>query len=165
MIRMTGQIADGTAGHPDWHPEYIKKIVIPNLEIGLKRGGRTWKDFDFTSWRICHIVRPDYDIKTARREAARHVAGYLQVRSYSLLLDSVGWTKEKEAIYDAGLRRRDPEALTDAVTDEMLDAIAIVGTPDEVRKKAASYEGLLDRIVFISGDDENKKKVMETFAT
>jgi alkanesulfonate monooxygenase SsuD/methylene tetrahydromethanopterin reductase-like flavin-dependent oxidoreductase (luciferase family) len=163
MTRTMGEIADGSAGHPCWHLGYINKVVLPNLEIGLRRAGKERKDFDLTGWRICHIAMNGVDRRTARREAARHIATYLQVRSYSILLDSVGWTKEKEAIYDAGLRRRDPEALTDAITDEMIDAIALVGTPDEVRKQAAAYEGILDRIVLIGGDEANKLAMMEVF--
>ncbi len=163
MIRMMGEVADGSAGHPDWHPGFIKKVVMPNLEIGLKRAGRTRESFDLSCWRICQIVGNGVDRATARRLAARHVAGYLQVRSYSVLLDSVGWTKEKEAIYDAALVRHDMEALTDAVTDEMLDAIAIVGTPDEVRKKAAQYEGILDRIILHGGDEDNHRMMMDVF--
>jgi alkanesulfonate monooxygenase SsuD/methylene tetrahydromethanopterin reductase-like flavin-dependent oxidoreductase (luciferase family) len=161
--RMMGEVADGSAGHPDWHIRYINEVVLPNLAIGLKRAGRERKDFDLTCWRICHIATDGVDRKTARREAARHVANYLQVRSYSILLDSGGWTKEKEAIYDAALVRRDPEALTDAITDEMLDAMALVGTPDEVRKQAAAFEGILDRIVLIGGDEHNKRAMMEVF--
>jgi alkanesulfonate monooxygenase SsuD/methylene tetrahydromethanopterin reductase-like flavin-dependent oxidoreductase (luciferase family) len=163
MTRTMGEIADGSAGHPDWHAQYIQKVVLPNLEIGLRRAGRERKDFDLTCWRICHIAMNGVDRKTARREAARHVANYLQVRSYSILLDSAGWIREKEAIYDAALVRRDPEALTDAITDEMLDAIALTGTPDEVLKKAQEYEGLVDRIVLIGGNDDNKRAMMEVF--
>lgn len=163
MIRMMGEVADGSAGHPDWHPGFIEKVVMPNLEVGLKRAGRTRADFDLSCWRICHIVGNGVDRRTARRRAAREIGGYLQVRSYSVLMDSVGWTKEKEAIYDAALRRRDLEALIDAVTDEMIDAIALVGTPEEVRRKAAQYEGILDRIILHGGDEENHRAMIEVF--
>jgi alkanesulfonate monooxygenase SsuD/methylene tetrahydromethanopterin reductase-like flavin-dependent oxidoreductase (luciferase family) len=163
MTRLMGEVADGSAGHPDWHIGYINKIVMPNLMIGLRRAGRDRSDFDLTCWRICQIVGNGVDRRTARREAARQIAGYLQVRSYSVLLDSVGWTKEKEAIYDAGLRRRDPESLTDAITDEMIDAIALVGTPDEVRKQAAAYEGVVDRIILFGSGEENKRAMMDVF--
>lgn len=164
MMRTMGEIADGSAGHPDWHPAYIEKVVLPNLEIGLRRAGRTREDFDLSCWRICHIVGNGVDRATARRSAAREIAGYLQVRSYSLLLDSAGWFKEKEAIYDAALNRKDFEATIDAVTDEIIDAIAIVGTPDEVRKKAESYEGVLDRIILHGGGEENHLAMMEVFS-
>jgi hypothetical protein len=64
---------------------------------------------------------------------------------------------------DAALVRRDHEALVDAITDEMIDAIALVGTPDEVRKQAAKYEGVVDRIVIYGGDEETKRMQMEVF--
>jgi alkanesulfonate monooxygenase SsuD/methylene tetrahydromethanopterin reductase-like flavin-dependent oxidoreductase (luciferase family) len=163
-IRMMGEVADGSAGHPDWHPLFIDKVVLPNLEIGLKRAGRTRQDFDLSCWRICHIVGNGVDRQTARRRAAREIGGYLQVRSYSSLLDSAGWEKEKAAIYHAALELRDMDALIDAVTDEIIDAIALVGTPDEVRKKAAAYEGVLDRIILHGGDEDNHRAMMEVFA-
>ncbi len=163
-IRMMGEIADGSAGHPNWHIGYINKIVLPNLEIGLKRAGRSRADFDLSGYRITHIVGGDVDRKTARRRAAREIAGYMQVRSYSVLMDCVGWTKEKEAIYDAALRRRDPEATIDAITDEMIDEIALVGTPDEVLEKVKRYEGVYDRIILHGGGTDNKRRIIETFA-
>jgi alkanesulfonate monooxygenase SsuD/methylene tetrahydromethanopterin reductase-like flavin-dependent oxidoreductase (luciferase family) len=163
MIRMMGEVANGSAGHPVWHAGYIQKVVMPNLEIGLKRAGRTRESFDLTCWRICQIVGDGVDRATARRIAARHIVAYLQVRSYSVVLDSVGWSKEKDAIYAAALIRRDLEAAADAVTDEMLDTMTLVGTPDEVRKKAAQYEGLLDRIILHGGDEENHRRMIEVF--
>jgi alkanesulfonate monooxygenase SsuD/methylene tetrahydromethanopterin reductase-like flavin-dependent oxidoreductase (luciferase family) len=160
-----GEIADGSAGHPCWHPAYIEKVLWPNLDAGLKRAGRTRADFDLTCWRFCLIVRPGLDRATARRRIAREIAGYLQVRSYSSLFDSAGWEKEKEALWDAALKRRDMEAATDAVTDEIIDAVALVGTADEVREKAAKYEGILDRIILYSygWDDEDRRAIMQTF--
>lgn len=164
MLRITGEVADGTAGHPNWHIPYIQKHVMPALEAGWKKSGRTREDFDLTCYRICHVVTDEVDEKTARRRAAKEIAGYMQVRSYSLLLDSAGWFKEKEAIYDAALVRKDYEATLDAVTDEMIDAIALVGTPSEIRKKAEMYDGILDRIVLHGGGDDNKRAFIKAFA-
>ena len=37
-----------------------------------------------------------------------------------------------------------------AVTDEMIDAIAIAGTPDEVRDQIRQWDGLAEHILFYS---------------
>jgi alkanesulfonate monooxygenase SsuD/methylene tetrahydromethanopterin reductase-like flavin-dependent oxidoreductase (luciferase family) len=164
MTRMMGQIADGSMGHPVWHFGYIDRVLMPNLMIGLQRASRQRQDFDLTAFRITTVARSESERKDARRAAARIIAGYLQVRSYSIVFDCVGWTKEKEALYDAALTRRDAEAATDAITDEMIDAIALSGTVDDIRRQVERYEGVLDRIVYYGGGEENIRNYIDVLA-
>jgi hypothetical protein len=42
------------------------------------------------------------------------------------------------------------KGLADAVTDEMLDQIAIAGTADECRAQFSRYDGLLDHVLLYS---------------
>jgi alkanesulfonate monooxygenase SsuD/methylene tetrahydromethanopterin reductase-like flavin-dependent oxidoreductase (luciferase family) len=38
-------------------------------------------------------------------------------------------------------------AMSDAVTDELLDAVAIAGRPDEVRDRLREWQGLTDQVL------------------
>ena len=48
--------------------------------------------------------------------------------------------------------RDDPAAMADAVSDEMIDAFAVAGTPELVRAKLAAYAGLADTICLTPPD-------------
>ena len=69
----------------------------------------------------------------AARQAARAVVAFNStVATYRPVLAHHGFDADADRIRDAW-RRGDLEAMSAAVSDEMLEAIAIAGTPDEVR--------------------------------
>ena len=55
MFRLAGELCDGVLPHGFMTPKYMDEVALPNLEIGLKRSGRTLKDIEigaeaFWSW-------------------------------------------------------------------------------------------------------------------
>ena len=82
----------------------------------------------------------------ARDEARRQIAFYSTTVTYDALLDLHGWREQKEAIR-AAFRKFDIAAMTAAVTDDMVDQIAVAGTPDECKQALAKYDGLLDHVL------------------
>ncbi len=82
------------------------------------------------------------DIGIARAAARREIAFYVgsmgsrERNFYADAVSSMGFAAEAEAIQDAALsgRRRDAEAL---VPDQMVDELALIGTPQHVRDRLA----------------------------
>jgi alkanesulfonate monooxygenase SsuD/methylene tetrahydromethanopterin reductase-like flavin-dependent oxidoreductase (luciferase family) len=119
----------------------------------------------------CVIVSVSQDREQARREARQQVAFYSTVRTYDLLLDSAGFTREKDRIRSA-FKTVDIRAMAESVSDEMLAATAIAGTPEECGDQFAAYDDLLDLPIFYPptfGVDprrvlENHRLIVETFA-
>jgi probable F420-dependent oxidoreductase len=169
MIRTAAEVADGLVGHPIYPRSYIRDHVRPAVDEGLRRAGRPREAFTLAS---CVIISVSRDREQARREARQQVAFYSTVRTYDLLLDSAGFSREKEAIR-AAFRTVDVPAMADAVSDEMLAATAVAGTPDECREQLAAYDDLIDLPMFYSpsfGVDpervvENHRLIVETFGT
>jgi alkanesulfonate monooxygenase SsuD/methylene tetrahydromethanopterin reductase-like flavin-dependent oxidoreductase (luciferase family) len=62
--------------------------------------------------------------------------------------------------------------MSSAVTDEMVDAIAIAGRPDEVRDKLEQWKGLTDHVLLYSPSvgmrggrmQENVDAIIDTFS-
>ena len=44
-------------------------------------------------------------------------------------------------------RQLDLEGMSEAVSDELLDEIAVTGTPDEARDRLANWEGLTEQVL------------------
>jgi probable F420-dependent oxidoreductase len=173
MLRVTGEIADGLAGHPCASVRYLKELVLPSLADGFKKSGRRREDFRVTSWAVTSISN---DRARARREAAYQLGFYFATRAYAHVLDFHGWEREKAAIQRAFFEDKDMDAVAAAVSDRMLDELAIAGTPDECRSQLARYEEVLDfptlyppgvgpgRLLPQARVRENLELIIETFA-
>jgi probable F420-dependent oxidoreductase len=142
MTRLTGEIADGWLGHELGSPAYTRETLLPNFDIGLQRAGRDRKDLKIIASAVCVI---DQDPAQAKRWAAGLVAFYASVRTYQPFFAFHGFEAEAVAIQQA-FRARDEQAMIDACPDEMVDALAFAGTPDQVRQALQEYEGVVDGI-------------------
>lgn len=173
MLRVAGEVADGLAGHPCYSARYMKEVGLPHLAAGWQRAGKSRKDFTITSWLITAIAT---DCKQARREAAYQIGFYMSTRSYGDIMDFHGWHEEKEAIRAAFFEKRDMEAVADAVSEEMIDTLALAGTPDDCRKQLERYREVLDFPTFYTAGigpartvpqervKENLAMIIDTFA-
>lgn len=47
----------------------------------------------------------------------------------------------------AAMQRQDIPALLNAVTEEMIDALALAGTPEDVHRQLEPWEGLFDLLL------------------
>jgi probable F420-dependent oxidoreductase len=167
MVRTAADVADGLVGHPLYSRRYINEVVRPAVDEGLRRGNKDRSSFDLAGYVITSIAD---DPEVAQVEARKQIAFYATAYTYNSILDLHGWETEKNAIRDA-FRKFDVAAMSAAVSDEMLDAIAVTGTPDQCREQLARYDGLLDHALlyppsFATHPDrvkENYRLICETF--
>jgi probable F420-dependent oxidoreductase len=140
MCEAAGAVADGLIGHPLFTPEYVRDVVRPALARGAERTGREAPPI--AGYVTCSIGE---DRDAARRGAAAIIAFNSTVKTYRATHRASGFESEADAIREAW-SRGDGEAMVAAVTDEMIDAIALAGTPDEVRERFAErWEGVYER--------------------
>lgn len=141
MIEAAGAVADGLVGHPLFTPEYTRDVVRPALARGAERAGRT-EPPPIAGYVTCR-VNEDGD---AARNAARGVIAFNStVSTYRPILTHHGFDAQADRIR-AAWQRGDLAGMAAEVSDEMLERIAIAGTPDEAR---AQYQkrraGLFER--------------------
>jgi probable F420-dependent oxidoreductase len=131
MIEAAGRVADGLVGHPLFTPEYVSEVARPALD-GTPIAGY-----------ITTSVSDDRD--QARRDAAAIIAFNSTVKTYRPVHRVSGFEAQAEAVREAW-DRGDFEGMAAAVTDEMIDLIALAGTPDEVRARFAErWDGVYER--------------------
>lgn len=131
MCRMAGDVADGLIGHPMCPPRWLDEIVVPSMEEGLKRSGRSRSDIDFLPTVTCAI---DDDEARAIDAARRTIAFYATVRTYQPLWEMHGFEDAAAAAGDA-FRRGDLAAVPDAIPDEMVETYTAAGPLDKVRAR------------------------------
>jgi probable F420-dependent oxidoreductase len=143
MIESAGRVADGLLGHALFTRDHIEAVVLPALRKGAEHAGRDVADVAMATLVISVV---DDDADRARREAAAQIAFYCSAKSYAGLLDSCGFGAEGASIR-AAFAAGEWDAMVAAVSERMVDEIALAGTPAEVRAKAARYDDLLDHLI------------------
>jgi probable F420-dependent oxidoreductase len=162
MVEAAGAVADGLIGHPRFTPEYVREVVRPALSRGAERSDRTPPPV--AGYVTCSVSE---DRAVARRGAAAIIAFNSTVKTYRATHRAAGFEHEAEMIR-AAWARGDGEAMIAAVSDEMIDKIALAGTPDEVRERfKARWEGVYERTLlwppaFLG--EQAVRSVIETFA-
>ena len=109
---------------------------------------------------------------TLRNAARAQIAFYYTTSLYHGILDLSGWREQGEIIA-AAFRKGDFQAMTEAVSDEMVDEIAITGTPAEARERMQQWQGLTETPLLyspsigMSGERslENVLSIAQCFAT
>jgi probable F420-dependent oxidoreductase len=143
MARMAGAVAEGVVAHPMATTRYIDEVMRPAIAEGAAREQRSSADVVVADWVLTAISE---DRAQAREDAKRQIAFHATVRTYDRILDLHGYTDVAARIRELW-RGFDLAGMTALVTDEMLDEMAVAGTPDEcgaaLERRAASAERLL----------------------
>ncbi|AJE87295.1 5,10-methylenetetrahydromethanopterin reductase [Streptomyces albus] len=168
MIEVAGRVSDGLICHPTLTDRYLDEVARPAIARGAERTGRSAADIRLKGVIICSIAE---DTATARREAAAQIAFYIAPKAYGAVMDASGFGAEAREIQNA-FRLGDHQAMIDAVTDSMLDQMAVAGTVDEVREAMPLLEKRYDHAALYSPSftlspervAENTEAILETFA-
>jgi probable F420-dependent oxidoreductase len=141
MIEAAGRVSDGLVGHPLFTAEYVSQVARPALAKGAQHAGRD-VEVPIAGYLTCSV---DDDREAARTAARAVVAFNSTVKTYEVVHRLHGFEPHVERIREAW-RGGDFGAMAAAVPDEMLDAIALAGTPDEVRERFEErWAGVYDR--------------------
>lgn len=143
MIEVAGRVADGFLGHPLFGPHYIDEVVRPAIGRGANRAGRDPSRVLVCGVVICAVAD---DEQQARREAAGQLAFYAAPKAYAPVLEHQGFGAAGAAIREA-FAAADHAAMVAAVPDELIDTLAVAGTPTQVAHQLRRYDGRLDHVI------------------
>jgi probable F420-dependent oxidoreductase len=159
MIRCAAACADGLVGHPIYTRKYISEKVLPELDGSA---------CELVPYVITSVAD---NVDQARNEVRAQIGFYYTTKLYHSVLDPHGWRSIGETIANA-FKAGDFAAMVKAVPDEMVDAIAIAGRPEDVRDQLKQWDGLADHVLLYSPSiglspergAENLEAIVETFA-
>ena len=142
-LRAAGSVADGLILAPVHTPAYLTDVVQPNLEAGRRRGTRAGEKFELSGMVFC---ASDDDRHTARQWTKGQIAFYCTLAYYDIVLERAGFSAETARIREAWARG-DSRAMVAGVSEAMVDAFAIAGTPSECRTALKRYAGVFDEVI------------------
>lgn len=145
MCRLAGEVADGFHPHPFHTRRYLREVVLPGVAAGLAQSGRARRDVTISA-SVFAATGTAAEVEAGLQAIRRHLSFYASTPAYRPVLDLHGWTEIGEALSRRAARGQWQE-MPAMVTQEMLDAAALWGPPDEVAARlAAEYGPLVDRV-------------------
>ena len=157
MIALAGELADGAIFNLFPLSRYPRALAA--LRRGAARAGRDPETVTVCHFTTCYLSE---DRAAALHEAKRMLARYASLPFYGNMLAASGFAAEVDAVR-AAWRTRDVAAAEQAVTDEMADAVTLVGDPARCRERLRAYRmaGAAMTIVFPNPVGETRAAAVE----
>ncbi len=160
MTEVAGRVTDGILAHSLTTPSYMSEVTVPALKRGRGRG-------DLDGFDVClpvfAVLGPDADARAAAEQGVRRqIAFYGSTPPYRPVLEHHGWGELGERLNKLS-RQQAWDEMTGLIDDEVLDAFAVAGTPDEVAAGMVDrYRGLVDRISLYTPYEADPALVLDT---
>jgi probable F420-dependent oxidoreductase len=134
MLRIAGEVCDGVLLHGFCTPQYTREVIIPNLEIGAARSGRSLDDFEINAGGFIITGATEEEVESKKAGVKGQISFYASTRSYEAVMSTHGWEDTAARLYRMSVDNRWGE-MPDQITDDMLETFAVTGTHDEIVNK------------------------------
>jgi probable F420-dependent oxidoreductase len=130
MTRTAAEVADGLLVMPFHSHRHFRERTLPAVDEGLGRSGRTRADFAILPQAIVAMGRTDEELAAASAGVRGLLAFYGSTPAYLPVLDVEGWSDVQPELNRLS-KKGDFAAMFELVSDEMLETLAVRGTPEE----------------------------------
>ena len=156
MLGICGEIADGAL--LTWPSLDAPRRAVEHVSRGALGAGRDPGTIDIASLIPCAVAANRRDALQSLRPGVALYAGFFP--RYNRLLAESGFPEAVRAIKTAW-DRGDRAAAAQAVPDELIDAVAIAGTPGECRDRVEGYRQAGLRLPIISPRGDTTRSMMD----
>jgi probable F420-dependent oxidoreductase len=129
MNEMAAEVADGILIMPFNSARHMAERTLPAIDRGLATAGRSRSDLELTAEVIVGCGRTDQELEAARG-VRNLIAFYASTPSYRPVLEVEGWGGLQPEL-NALSKRGEWGEMASLVTDQMVDTIAVTGTPED----------------------------------
>ncbi len=146
MTKVAAEVADGLLVHGFTTERYLREVTVPAVEGVLRSNGGGLEDFQLSYPAFVVTGENSEEVAAAEQGTRRQIAFYASTPAYRAVLDLHGWgdlQPELTALSKQG-RWEDMGRLID---DDVLDAFAVRGDPDQIPSLLLGRFGdVIDRI-------------------
>ena len=129
MIEMAAEVGDGVVFNL-WPKKALPKMM-EHVAAGAKRGGKRVEDVEVVNRSFVMVTD---DVEAGRQAFRNYYTPYYANPVYNDFLRWAGYKDEAEGVL-AGWAARDRALSTGSITDEIIDAVAIIGNTEEVHAR------------------------------
>ena len=164
MTAVAGEVADGFLVHPVNSRRSLQELTLPALAAGAARAGRTLDGFEVVCVTIVVTGRDEREMTRSREAVRRQLAFYGTTPAYQPVFALHGLGDLRTEL--AGMARADRwDDMADLIPDDLLEAIAVCGPPDEIapliRERLA---GISDSVSLVNNRAPDPKHFAEVVA-
>jgi probable F420-dependent oxidoreductase len=132
MLRVAGEVADGVRLHPFCTKKYIDDVVMPELQVGMSRSGRTRESFEITGGGFLATGATDEAVNKMREWVRGRVGFYGSTPAYFPVL-AVHGLQDLGKKLNQMTREGKWDKLAGEVSDDVLDLFAASGRHDQIK--------------------------------
>jgi alkanesulfonate monooxygenase SsuD/methylene tetrahydromethanopterin reductase-like flavin-dependent oxidoreductase (luciferase family) len=134
MARLSGEHCDGLRVHPISTFSHNREVLVPNVEKGAQKSGRSLADIDIVGCPFLAVSRDEAGLEAAKDAVRQRISFYASTRTYHSVLDFHGWTDVGQELHRLSVKGSWME-MPGLITDEMLEEFAIVAVGDDLGPK------------------------------
>jgi probable F420-dependent oxidoreductase len=166
MTEVAAEVADGIILHAFTTERYVREVTLPALERGFAKGGKSREDFEISGPLFIVSGADEEQFEKAKQGTKQQIAFYGSTPAYRGVLELHGWGDLQDDLNRLS-KQGEWVAMGDLITDDILDAFAIVGEPEDIPKAMlARYGGIVDRLSFYApyqSDPDRWSRVLAGF--
>jgi probable F420-dependent oxidoreductase len=148
MTEVAGEVCDGFICHGFTTEKYLREVTIPALERGRAKAGKTMEGFEIVGPSFVVTGNNDAEMAAAAAGTRQQIAFYGSTPAYRGVLDIHGWGGLQDELNTLSKQGKWVE-MGSLITDEILDAFAVVGEPEAVAPELLHrYGDVIQRISF-----------------
>jgi len=140
LAKLAGEVCDGFHVHPFNSPSYLREVILPAIEAGIAKAGRTRADLTVSVTAFAATTPEEQNFARAQ------ISFYASTPSYRPVFALHGWEDVAEKL-SAHAAKGEWGEMFGLVTDEILETFCVVsdaaGLPAALK---ARYERLADRL-------------------
>lgn len=146
MTRVAAEAADGMLVHGFTTERYLRQVTVPTVQAGLDAVGRRREDFQMSYPAFVVTGETEAEVAAAESGTRQQIAFYASTPAYRGVLDCHGWGELQPELNTLSKRGEWVE-MGRLISDEILDAFAVRGRPEEIPGLIQQRFGdLVDRI-------------------
>jgi probable F420-dependent oxidoreductase len=155
-LQLAGELCDGLRVHSFTTPAYIRDVILPNLEKGATRAGRSLDQVEVIGGGSIATGPDEATVAVKREEARRRIAFYGSTRAYRPVFEHHGWPDLSPALARLVAQGRWND-LPSLIPDDVLDTFCTSGTYDTIATEITQrIGGLVDWINIACPDEADR---------
>jgi len=154
MCKVAGELCDGVHVHPMHSMNYINTRLLPDLQSGADRSGRSASNIDL----IIPVFAIPGDSAEERQSMINRtrmqISFYGSTPNYSFQFDDLGYDGTTQKL-GALMKQGDIPAMANLISDEMLEHFTLVARWDDMADTLIDrYQGIASRVVtYLASED------------
>lgn len=140
LAQLAGEVSDGFHVHPFHSPGYLREVILPAIEKGLRKAQRQRSNVQIST-TVFAVTTPDEEAF-----ARAQIAFYASTPSYRSVMAHHGWGEVADKL-SALARQGQWGEMVGLIDKQILETFALVSPPEELAGRLiARYKGLTDRL-------------------